>query len=162
MMSGMPSQPMPSQPMPSQPAPATAGRLPPSARVLVVDDSRDNADMLALILSTAGAQTQCAYRGADGIARFRSWRPEVALVDIGLPDVSGYEVARTIRAEEHGRDVLLLAVTGFVDDGSMERIRAAGFDERLTKPVDIAGLQALILRYLGGGSAEGRRDRDGR
>jgi CheY-like chemotaxis protein len=58
--------------------------------------------------------------------------------------------------------VLLLAVTGFVDDGSMERIRAAGFDERLTKPVDIAGLQALILRYLGGGSAEGRRDRDGR
>jgi CheY-like chemotaxis protein len=84
--------------MPTQPSPVTtgpaAGRLPPSARVLVVDDSRDNADMLALILSTAGAQTQCAYRGADGIARFRSWHPEVALVDIGLPDVSGYEVAR--------------------------------------------------------------------
>lgn len=137
-----------------------AERLPPSARVLVVDDSRDNADMLALILSTAGAQTQCAYRGADGIARFRSWRPEVALVDIGLPDVSGYEVARAIRADEHGRDVLLLAVTGLVDDGAMEQIRAAGFDDRLTKPVDLAGLQALILRHVGGGTAERHPDRD--
>ena len=80
---------------------------------------------------------------------FRSWRPHVALVDLGLPDVTGYELARAMRAEAHGEGMLLLAVTGFADDGSLERVRAAGFDGRLTKPVDLARLKERIEQHVG-------------
>jgi CheY-like chemotaxis protein len=116
--------------------------------VLVIDDLRDAADILALLLESHGAETRCAYSGADGIEQARVWRPHVALVDIGLPDMTGYEVAGAIRREENGARVLLLAVTGYGDPASGAKAAEAGFDGRLVKPIDHDRLHELIAAQV--------------
>jgi len=115
-------------------------------RVLLVDDNRDFADSLALLLERMGAETLCAHTGADGLQKARTWGPEAVLVDIGLPDMMGYEVARRLRASGHGEGLLLLAVTGFGDQAAEEKAREAGFDGRLVKPIDPETLQGLLRR----------------
>jgi len=131
-----------------------AGRIPEAlprgTRVLVVDDQRDNADTLGMLLNAQGADVRCAYTGADAIEQARSWRPQVALVDLGLPDMTGYAVAEQIRAAQ-GEGVLLLAVTGFGDPAADVRAKRAGFAERLVKPIDHQRLDALIARHLAQG-----------
>ena len=122
----------------------SVGRLRQPLRVLVVDDNRDFADSLALLLDRMGAETDLAYTGADAIEKASTWHPEALLVDIQLPDMTGYEVATSIRSDSCGEGVLLLAVTGFGSGEVEKRVREAGFDGRLVKPIDIEKLCELL------------------
>jgi signal transduction histidine kinase len=121
------------------PAGAPGGR-----RVLVVDDNRDGADSLAVLLCLAGHKTRAAYNALDGLRAAREWRPDVVLLDIGLPDLTGHEVARRLRQELGLESVLLVALTGYGQDADRQRSRAAGIDHHLVKPVDLDQLQALL------------------
>jgi two-component system CheB/CheR fusion protein len=104
--------------------------------------------MIALLLQAQGAETRCAYTGADGLEQARSWKPQVALLDVGLPDMSGHQLASRLRAEQGGGSLLLVAVTGFGDPGVERKALASGFDARLIKPVDHGTLQRLIAEHL--------------
>ena len=113
-------------------------------RVLVVDDNRDAATSLAALLQLMDNEAHTAF---DGVAAFEAaakLRPDVILLDIGLPGLNGYEVARRIRAETWGRDVRLFAMTGWGQDGDKRKSQAAGFDQHLVKPVDLAVLACLL------------------
>jgi PAS domain S-box-containing protein len=113
-------------------------------RILVVDDNGDSAQSLALLLQILGHQVQTALSGSQALDQIESFRPELVLLDIGMPEMDGYEVARRIRARA-GRDGLrLVALTGFGQEADRERSRAAGFDAHLVKPVDLALLQDLL------------------
>ena len=109
--------------------------------------SRGEEDSLALLLRMQGAEVRCAYSGREGIDQAVSWKAHVALIDIGLPDMAGYEVAQRIR-EQRGSRTLLLAVTGFNDPKSMSQAGEAGFAEWLVKPIELRELHALVLRHL--------------
>ena len=112
-------------------------------RVLVVDDNRDSADVMALLLQFAGHKVLVAYDGAQALDACTSFDPEVVLLDIGLPILDGYEVARQIRARP-GRQPLLIALTGWGELENRRRSQAAGFDAHLVKPVDRDALMKLI------------------
>jgi CheY-like chemotaxis protein len=104
-------------------------------RVLLVDDNADARGMYALILKSDGHEVHQAADGISGLEVFRRTAPLVAVVDIGLPGMDGYEFARQLRAEPSGRDVRLIALTGYGFPEDRERSRAAGFDSHLVKPV---------------------------
>lgn len=130
-------------------APRTIAQAAPGCcRVLLVDDNQDAADTLALVLESHGHTTCVAYTGEDGIAQARTHGPQVVVLDIGLPDLTGYEVARALRAEPACRAALLLAVTGWGQDADRQRALDAGFDHHLTKPVDADRVQQLIVAHL--------------
>jgi signal transduction histidine kinase/ActR/RegA family two-component response regulator len=103
-------------------------------RVLLVDDHADAREMYSMILEADGHDVFQADDGAVAIAMFRSLKPDVAIVDIGLPTIDGYDVARQIRSEPAGRDVMLIALTGYGFPEDRERSRQAGFDRHLVKP----------------------------
>ena len=124
----------------SRSAPVEAGNL----RILVVDDNRDNADSIGVILRLLGHDVTIAYSGADALERFVEPLPEVALLDIGMPLMNGYEVARRMRASPRGRDVLLVAITGWGQESDRKRSRAAGFDHHLVKPMELEHLIPLL------------------
>jgi CheY-like chemotaxis protein/two-component sensor histidine kinase len=115
-----------------------------SMRILVVDDNRDNADSLTMLLGLLGNDTRTAYDGEEGVAAAREFRPDVMLLDIGLPKVNGYEACRRIRAEAWGAQVVLIAVTGWGQDDDRRRSLEAGFDHHLVKPVKPQDLMALL------------------
>jgi signal transduction histidine kinase/CheY-like chemotaxis protein len=117
-------------------------------RVLVADDNRDAVDSLCALLRLSGYEAQVARNGAEALERARSFRPQVALLDIGMPKMSGYEVARRIRAEPWGAGMILVAVTGWGQDDDKRRAADAGFNQHLTKPVDGARLDAMLRQYL--------------
>ncbi|OWK39836.1 ATP-binding protein [Fimbriiglobus ruber] len=134
-----------------EPAALAAGRPPISrgaevrpARVLIVEDNRDAAESLQMLLEISGCEVRVAYTGPDGVAAAKAMSPDLVLCDIGLPGISGYEVARQIRAEFHGRNPVLVALTGYGGDDDRAKAKAAGFDEHFTKPVDPAALGSLI------------------
>ena len=116
-------------------------------RILVIDDNRDAADSLALVLSARGAVVDVAYGGADGLAAFAA-RPATAVVlDIGMPGMSGYEVARALRGHPKNRAPLLIALTGWDQPADRQLAEAAGFDRHFAKPADVALLvQVLATR----------------
>jgi len=114
-------------------------------RLLVVDDNIDAADSLAQMLRLAGFETRVAYDGRTALEIAELMHPDVALLDLGLPLLSGYDVARRLRDEPWGRDLRLIAVTGWGQEGDRARSRDAGFDEHLTKPVDPEVLIEAIL-----------------
>jgi DNA-binding response OmpR family regulator len=121
-------------------------------RVLVVDDHLDSADMLCMMLRAFGHDCRAATRGALGLEIAREFRPEIALLDIGLPDISGYELARLIRAEL-GTAVYLTAITGWGEAADHERALQAGFDRHVTKPANgdiIRDVLASAETYLAG------------
>jgi CheY-like chemotaxis protein len=122
-------------------------------RILVVDDNVDAADSLAQVLSLSGYDTRTAYDGAAVGAIVDAWQPEVVLLDLGLPSLSGYEVAQRLRQTMAGRALYLIAVTGWGSADDRRRTATAGFDEHLTKPVD----PERLLQAL----AEARRHRAG-
>jgi PAS domain S-box-containing protein len=125
-------------------APVRAG---PSRRVLVVDDNIDAAESMALLLRLSGHEVRVVYDGPSALAEARAHRPEVVLLDIGLPrGMDGYEVARRLRRECGLADVLLVAVTGYGQEEDRRRALEAGFDEHLTKPVDLDRLRQLVAR----------------
>jgi CheY-like chemotaxis protein len=113
-------------------------------RVLVVDDNRDSADSLKLLLQIWGHQARCAYGGEEAMAVVAEFSPDVVLLDIGLPGMSGYELAQRLRELPGARNATLVAVTGYSRAEDRERTAAAGFHHHLVKPVDPAALEAFM------------------
>jgi CheY-like chemotaxis protein len=115
-----------------------------TARVLVVDDNRDAADSLAMVLQLNGNDVRAVYTGEDCISTAQSFKPEIIILDIGLPGLSGHEVGREIRAAEWGQDILLVALTGWGQESDRQMSAAAGFDHHLVKPVSPDELMELL------------------
>jgi PAS domain S-box-containing protein len=133
----------------ARPEPAASREEPksvrlPAKRVLVVDDNVDAAESLAMMLSAMGHDVEVAHGGRAALERARAARPDVVLLDIGMPDLDGLEVARRMRREPALRHVRLAALTGFGQKGDIERSRQAGFDEHLVKPVSPEVLRLVI------------------
>jgi CheY-like chemotaxis protein len=118
----------------------------PPRRVLIVDDNEDAANSLALVLKLGGHETASVYSAADALARATAFKPDVVLLDIGLPGMDGYEVAQKMRELPGLRDVRLVAVTGYGRSDDRLRAREAGFDDHLTKPVELAMLDRALAR----------------
>ncbi|HSA72032.1 MAG TPA: PAS domain-containing protein [Burkholderiales bacterium] len=126
-------------------APAAEPVAPHGMRVMIADDNRDAADSLCRVLALYGYEARAAYDGASAIEMSESFRPHVAVLDIGMPVRNGYDVARHLRARR-GRDLRLIALTGWGGDGDVQRARDAGFDAHVTKPVDPGTLNEMICR----------------
>jgi len=116
----------------------------PARRVLVVDDQPDSTDSLALFLRLRGHEVYTASDGPGALEEFARCQPEVVFLDLGLPGMSGYDVARRLRAMPEAREVRLVAVTGYGTEADRERTRAAGFDVHLAKPVDPLAVEELL------------------
>lgn len=114
-------------------------------RVLVVDDNADAAEMIVAMLSVWGQETAIAFDGASALVEGDRLHPDIVLLDIGLPQMDGYETARRMRLRPWGTDALLVAVTGWGQPDDRERTRAAGCDRHLVKPVAPAALEALLV-----------------
>ena len=112
--------------------------------MLIADDNRDAADSLGLILGMAGHDVRVAHGGRAALQVAAEFHPEVGLLDIGMPDLNGYDTARALRAEPWGRDMALIALTGWGHPDDKRRASEAGFDLHLTKPVDPAELEELL------------------
>ena len=130
------------------PAARMADAQPTSAghRILVADDNRDAAESLAMLLEMAGHEVRVADHGRAALAVAQVFRPDTALLDIGMPDMSGYEVAQALRAEPWASDIRLIALTGWGQDADRRRALEAGFDQHVVKPVDPDRLAELIGR----------------
>jgi signal transduction histidine kinase/CheY-like chemotaxis protein len=115
-------------------------------RVLVVDDNIDAAHGLAMLLRLLGHAVEVAQDGATALAIAQNWLPEIVLLDIGLPGMDGYEVARRLRQQPAMHDALLVALTGYGQEEDRRRSHEAGFDQHLVKPVDTNALQELLAR----------------
>jgi CheY-like chemotaxis protein len=113
-------------------------------RILVVDDSRDEAESLAMLLNLMGSDVRVAHDGPAALEAMSSYQPAVVLLDIGMPGMDGYEVARRARRQPGLKDVTLIALTGWGQEEDRRRCREAGFDHHLVKPVDLEALQALL------------------
>jgi signal transduction histidine kinase len=114
-------------------------------RVLVVDDNADAANSLVQLLRLEGHAAEAAFTARSGLDRFQAYAPEVVLLDIGLPEMDGYEVARTIRRGTSSTAVKLIALTGYGQAEDRERALNAGFDEHLVKPVEFDALQRVLM-----------------
>ena len=115
--------------------------------VLIADDNRDAAESLALVLQSSGYVTHLAHTGREALALAQRERPDALVLDIGMPEMTGYELARHIRREAWGKHALLLAVTGWGQRDDKERAAAAGFDHHLTKPVATEVLEQLLGEF---------------
>jgi two-component system CheB/CheR fusion protein len=121
-------------------APADARAL----RILVVDDNVDAADSIAMLLSMEGHETRAVNTARAALLAVPEFKPEVVLLDIGLPEMDGYEVARRLRAQNGRHRMRLVAVTGYGQPADRRRAHAAGFDEHMVKPVEPAALQDFL------------------
>ncbi|MFL5240546.1 MAG: ATP-binding protein [Gemmataceae bacterium] len=119
----------------------------PALRVLVVEDNRDAAESLGVLLKMWGHEVSMAYDGKSALETARGHKPEVVLLDIGLPDMDGYEVAQELRSHNGNCVALLIAMTGYGQDKDKELAKAAGFDMHLIKPVDLDSLQDLLVQF---------------
>ncbi|KND57514.1 Two-component hybrid sensor and regulator [Candidatus Paraburkholderia schumanniana] len=117
-----------------------------SRRILLVDDNADVALALSMLLEALGHQVRTEHDGPRALASIDEFRPDVVVLDIGLPGMSGFEVAREMRQRQATRDALLLALTGWSSDADRQNALDAGFDHHLTKPVTIADLEAALVR----------------
>ena len=150
------------QPAPALPAAERRGKAPPLGKrkrpaqqrsILVVDDNRAAAEGLKKLLEHGGHSTAVVYDGLSAIERMRNEEAGVVLLDIGLPDIDGYDVARRLRKEHGYNPLLLIAVTGYGQDEDKAKAKDAGFNYHLTKPVGIADIEALLAKD------HGRRDK---
>jgi signal transduction histidine kinase/ActR/RegA family two-component response regulator len=114
-------------------------------RVLIVDDNADGADSLGLLLEMLGAKVRVVYSGQAALAALEAFQPAVVLLDVGMPDLDGYEVARRIRQRAGFEDLTIIAITGWGQAEDQLRSREAGFDAHLTKPPDLEQLKQLLL-----------------
>jgi CheY-like chemotaxis protein len=117
-----------------------------SLRVLVVDDSADTVETLAMLLKVWGHAVQVAYDGPTAVQLARAQTPELVILDIGLPGMSGRDVARCLREELGLNESVLIAATGYGQDEDLRLSREAGFDHHLVKPVNPATLYAILER----------------
>lgn len=113
-------------------------------RVLVVDDNRDSADSIAMLLKLLGADVHVVYDGPGALSAIDAFQPSVVLLDIGLPSMDGYEVARRIRQRPELNALTLIALTGWGQTEDRVRSREAGFQHHLVKPADPTVLQSLL------------------
>jgi signal transduction histidine kinase/CheY-like chemotaxis protein len=116
----------------------------PARRILIVDDSRDGGESLAMLLRVLGGEVALAHSGRQALEKVNTFRPDVALLDIGMPGMDGYEVARRIRANPAHRHMQLIALTGWGQDEDRQRSAAAGFNHHLVKPADVDQLRQLL------------------
>jgi len=126
------------------PVQASAARRSGGCKVLVADDNLDAAQTLAYVLELSGYQVVVAHSGKEALAYGARERPAVAILDIGMPDMTGFETARRMRQEAWGRHALIVALTGWGQGEDKEKSRASGFDVHLTKPVDMEYLEGLL------------------
>jgi signal transduction histidine kinase len=128
--------------------PGTQVGSPPDValRVLVADDNNDAADSLGMLLELIGADVHVVYSGTDALTAFATYRPAVVLLDIGMPGMDGYEVARRIRSLPRSEDVTLIALTGWGQEEDRQRSKSAGFDHHITKPPEFNALKTILLR----------------
>jgi PAS domain S-box-containing protein len=129
---------LPPQPGVSQPTSTK------SHRIVVVDDNRDSADSLAMLLRLSGNETHTAYDGLEALEATNRIRPDVVLMDIGLPKLNGYEACRHIREQPWGKEIVLVALTGWGQEDDRQRTKEAGFDYHLVKPVEYAELMEFL------------------
>jgi signal transduction histidine kinase/ActR/RegA family two-component response regulator len=147
--------------LPDSPSAGTStAAIPPAkpggpARVLIVDDNRDAAGSLGLLLEFAGHHVTIAHSGGEALVLGRQVQPDIVLLDIGMPDLSGYEVARAARHEPWGMRAFLVALTGWGQVADKQRARDAGFDRHLTKPVDADLVDRLVRESVASARADG-------
>jgi PAS domain S-box-containing protein len=113
-------------------------------RILIVDDNKDSADSLAMLLEITGNQTYMAHDGVEAVEAIEKHRPEVVLLDIGLPKLDGHEVCRRVRQQPWGKDIVVIALTGWGQEDDRRKSEEAGFDGHLVKPVDYEKLLELL------------------
>jgi CheY-like chemotaxis protein len=124
-----------SMPQPEVTREARSRPLATPVKVLVVDDDRDTVDMLKMLLDMNGGSTHVAYDGTEAVRLAEILRPEIILLDIGLPKLNGYEVCRQIRQHAWGRSMIVVALTGLGHNDDYARSEQSGFDMHLVKPV---------------------------
>lgn len=115
-------------------------------RILVADDNRDSAETLAILLELRGCEVITAYDGEAAVLAFARQRPDIVLLDLGMPKLSGHDACRAMRESEGGENALIVALTGWGQARDREQSRNAGFDLHLVKPVDHDTLSALLAR----------------
>ena len=113
-------------------------------RILIVDDNVDHAESLEMLLSIDGHEVHCAHDGVEALAAAERLRPDVVLLDLGLPLIDGFETCRRIREQPWGKSMLLIAITGWGQDVDRQKSSEAGFDHHLVKPIDSRTLAALV------------------
>lgn len=113
-------------------------------QVLVVEDNEDAAEALATLVQLLGHEARTAHDGPDALAMVDDYRPDLALIDIGLPGMDGYELARRLRERIDLASAVLVALTGYGGEADRLRSQAAGFDRHMLKPVDFSALSALL------------------
>ncbi|MGY6217337.1 response regulator [Methylolobus aquaticus] len=119
-------------------------------KVLIVDDNADAANSLAALMQIAGYETRVAYDGKQGIEVAASFRPEVLLLDLGMPGMNGYDACRHLREQDWGHDIFVVALTAWGQPGDRQKSAAAGFDAHLAKPTDYKTIATLIAdRHTG-------------
>ena len=122
-------------------------------RVLVVDDHRDTLEIISVLLDVLGYETRTTTRGREAVQAARDYDPDLILVDINLPDITGYEVVEAIRAEKRHGGPFIVALTGYGRDQDIANAKRAGFDEHHLKPIDLARVKGILR------SSAARRER---
>ncbi len=135
------------------PLPIAAPASPRKHRVLVVEDSPDVREMMKELLEDLGHEVEVATNGLEGVAKVLEVRPDVALVDVGLPGIDGYEVARRVRASADGGSLFLVALTGYGGSEARSKALEAGFNVHLVKPIDVDDLPRLLEASRGSSDA---------
>jgi CheY-like chemotaxis protein len=115
-----------------------------SRRILIADDNQDAAEALGMLLKIAGHEAHLAHDGTTALDLAERLKPDVVVLDIGMPALNGYQVAERIRAAAWGRRMVLIAVTGWGQESDKRKAQTAGFDHHLTKPMDPAELELLF------------------
>jgi CheY-like chemotaxis protein len=133
----------------AQPKPA-ASEPSPERRILIVDDNVDAADSLAMLLEITGNKTYMAHDGVEAVEAIEEHRPEVVLLDIGLPRLTGHEVCRQVRQQPWGKDIVMIALTGWGQEDDRRQSEEAGFNGHLVKPVDYDKLLELLSSLTNG------------
>jgi len=130
-----------------------------SERILVVDDDHATADMQAMLISTLGYEAKAVYSGQEAVEQIATYEPDMALIDIGMPERDGYDTVAGIRQQPGGTHVILVAVTGWSRDEDKRRAYESGFDLHVSKPMRVETLRELIaLLDPSGKEATGNQD----
>ena len=117
--------------------------------VLIVDDNADTTETAALLFAAWDHEIRVAHTGPEALQVASDFEPEIILLDIGLPEIDGYEVARRLRQDPRFKDTLMIAMSGYGQNTDQQRSREAGFDEHLVKPVDLERLNQLLSEKVG-------------
>jgi CheY-like chemotaxis protein len=122
----------------------------PPLRVLCVDDNQDSADSMAMLLDMFGCEVEVSYGGDAALALAEEFRPDVCLLDLTMPGMNGFELARRLRHQAAGRRMLLVAMTALGSDSCRRQTAAAGFDMHLVKPIEITALTTALRQFASG------------